>query len=316
MPTGNLTLLDLAFRQYNDTLTGLVEDVTVYAPEFSEIPVVTRPGITYKVGIRTALPPSQFRIANAGVTPGKSAYKQVIKEMFFLDAPIVVDEMIRKGDDGTLGDLVMQESQGVLQSSIITIGSQFYYGTSSDTNGFQGLRAQLSGIFAAGGTTSSTTAYAVWLNPHGVHFDVGRDGEIALPPPQRYPIPDPNATGKYYFAWATNLSCYIGLSILSDYSVWGVTGITNHLTSTTYDQALSDRLAAGLIELIPLVRRNGLKWFMNRRAHFMLQQSRTSINTQVGGAASGTPAWSPPPNALEGYPIVVTDSITNTEDNT
>ena len=316
MASGNLTLVDLVARQYNDVLTGLVEDVTVYAPEFSEIPVVTRPGITYRVGKRTQLPPSQFRIANAGVKPGKSAYRQEVKEMFFVDSPIVVDEMVKKGDDGSLGDLLAQESQGVLQATVILIGSQLYYGTSSDSNGFQGVRAQLSGVAGAGGTASSTSAYALWLNPHGVHFDVGRDGEIALPPFQRYPIPDTNNTGAYYFAWASNLSCYIGLSILSNYSAWAVTGITIHQTNSKYDQMMSDANAALLVSSIPLVRRNGLKWFMNRTAHFLLQSSRSSINTQVGGAASGTPAWSPPPNACEGYPIVVTDSITNTEDNT
>lgn len=316
MPSGSLSLYDLTTRQYNDRLTGLVEDVTVYAPEFSEIPVVTRPGTTYKVGKRTALPPSQFRIANAGVKPGKSAYRQEIKEMFFLDSPIIVDEMVKKGDDGTLGDLLSQESQGVLQASIILVGAQTYYGTSSDSNGFQGIRSQLSFVVGAGGSTSSTSAYALWLNPHGVHYDVGRDGEIALPPPNRYPIPDPNQTGAYYWAWATNLSCFIGLSVLSNYSCWAVTGITTHQSTGKYDQAMTDILAANLVSNIPLVRRNGLKWFMNRTAHFLLQQSRTSINTQVGGAASGTPAWSPPPTACEGYPIVVTDSILNTEDNT
>jgi hypothetical protein len=311
-----LSLYDLVTRQYSDPLTGLVEDVTIFAPEFSEIPVVTRPGITYRVLKRTALPTSQFRIANQGVTPGKSAYKSVIKEMYFLDAPIVLDESVRKGDDGTAGDLLAQESQGVLQSSIILIGSQFYYGTSSDSNGFSGLRTQISGQVAAGGTTNTTSAYAVWLNPHGVCFDVGKDGEIALPPFQRYLIPDGITTGAYFFGWASNLSCYIGLSVKSNYSVWAVTGISDHQTTPpTYDQPLTDKLAAGLVALIPLTRRNGLKWFMNRKSHWMLQQSRSAVNYQVAGAASGTPAWSSPPTALEGYPIVVTDSITNTEDN-
>jgi len=38
----NLNLLDLISNQGNDELTGLIEDVVTYAPEFSMIPVVVK----------------------------------------------------------------------------------------------------------------------------------------------------------------------------------------------------------------------------------------------------------------------------------
>jgi len=322
-----LTLYDLVTTQRNDILTGLVEDVTTYAPEFSQIPVVTRPGITYKILKRTALPASGFRPVNQGVAPAKSSFKQEVKEMFFLDAPINVDEAIVKGDDRSTGDILSHEAQGVLQSAIITIGSQTYYGAAQDgTNGFVGLRSQLSGIQYTTGSAAqqaaSTTCYGLWLNPWGVHYDVGRDGEIALPPFQRQQIPDPNNTGKNLFAWVTNLSTYIGLSVASNYSVWAISGIETVSQQTVtgvrlpvLTAALTDPVAAALVAKIPLNRRNGLVWFMNRTAHYTLQQSRTALNFQVAGAANGTGAWSPPPTAMEGFPIVVTDSITNTENN-
>lgn len=324
----NLTLYDLITTQHNDVLTGLVEDKTTYAPEFSQIPVVTRPGITYKVLQRTALPTAGFRQVNNGVTPGKSAYKQTVKEMFFLDAPIVVDEAIVKGDDRSTGDILSHEAQGVLQNAIITIGSQTYYGAAGDgSNGFVGLRSQLSGItFAtasAAQVANSTTCYGLWLNPWGVSYDVGRDGEIALPPFERQLVPGINgASGTVDFAWVTNLSSYIGLSVKSNYSVWAVSGIdavttvaVSGVRNPVLAAALTDPAAANLVSNIPLNRRNGLVWFMNRTAHYTLQQSRSALNFQVAGAANGTGAWSPPPNAMEGFPIVVTDSITNTENN-
>lgn len=314
MPSGNLTLLDLVTTQRNDILTGLVEDVTTYAPEFGQIPVETRAGTFYKVARRTALPTSQFRIINNGTTPTKSAYAEAIKEMFFVDTLINVDEAVIKGQDGSIGDLWTREAQGVLQSTLITIGAQVYYGTSSDANGFTGLRSQLSGTVAAGGTTNSTSAFLAWMNPWGVHFDVGRDGEIALPPPMRQQIAAASPGTGNLFAWVSNLSCYIGLTVNSASSVWAITGITTHLTSSTYDQACSDVNAGNLVSLIPVNRRQGLCWFMNRLSYFTLQASRSSINQQVAGA-SGQPGWAPPPNLLEGYPIVVTDSLTNTESN-
>jgi len=316
MAVTQLTILDLVTRQYSDILTGLVEDVTIFAPEFTEIPVTTRTGITYRVLSRTKIPTPSFRIANAGVAPVRSVYRSQIKEMFFLDAPIVLDEMVRKGDDGTAGDLLSQEAQGVLQGALIYIGSQVYYGTSNDGNGFHGLRGQLSDIVGAGGTTNSTSAYAVWTNPHGVCFDVGRDGEISLPPFQRYPIPDPNNSGSYYWGWASNLSMYIGLAVKSNYSVWAITGLTDTWSSAASNQYFTDSIAAKLVEKIPLARRTGLKWFINRSAWRYLQSSRSSLGYQPAGAVNGAPAWSPAPRECEGYPIVVTDSITNTEDNT
>jgi hypothetical protein len=320
----NLTLLDLITLQKNDPLTGLVEDVTTYAPEVSTIPVVIRPGITYYIAKRTALPTSGFRQINAGIASSKSSYKKEVKEMFPIDCQVTVDELIVKGDDHSIGDVLSHESQGALQSTLITVGSQTYYGAANDgTNGFVGLRAQMFGTASAGGTTNSTTAYALWLNPHGVSYDIGRDGVIAMPPFQRQQIPAPTGTGTI-FAWVSNISFYIGLAVKSNYSVWGVTGIDTTTVPTTgsflngqgtvYTHAMTDRNAASLVSQIPLVRRNGLTWFMNRTAHFLLQQSRTAINFQTAGPA-GTPAWSSRPEQCEGFPVVVTDSITNTEDN-
>jgi hypothetical protein len=322
----NLTLLDLITLQKNDPLTGLVEDVTTYAPEVSSIPVVVRPGITYYIAKRTALPSSGFRQVNQGIAASKSSFKKEVKEMFPIDCQITVDEMIVKGDDRSIGDILSHESQGALQSTLITVGAQTYYGTSTDnSNGFVGLRAQMYGTASVGGTTNSTTAYALWLNPHGVSYDVGKEGVIAMPPFQRQQIAAPTGTGNI-FAWVSNISFYIGLSVKSNYSVWGVTGITTHTTgsgagyfqngqNTVYDQAMTDRSAASLVSQIPLVRRNGLTWFMNRTSHFLLQQSRAAINFQSAGAANGSPAWSSRPELCEGFPIIVTDSISNLEDN-
>ena len=320
----NLTLLDLITLQKNDPLTGLVEDVTTYAPEVSSIPVVVRPGITYYIAKRTALPTSGFRQVNAGIASSKSSYKKEVKEMFPIDCQVTVDELIVKGDDRSTGDILSHEAQGALQSTLITVGSQTYYGAANDgSNGFVGLRAQMYGTSSVGGTTNSSTAYALWLNPHGVSYDVGKDGVIAMPPFQRQQIAAPSGTGTI-FAWVSNISFYIGLAVKSNYSVWGVTGITTHTTgssyvfpngaNTVYDQAFTDRAAASLVAQVPLVRRNGLTWFVNRQTHFLLQQSRTAVNFQTAGSA-GTPAWSSRPEMCEGFPIIVTDSITNTENN-
>ena len=314
MPAGNITLFDLITLQRNDILTGLVEDVTTYAPEFAVIPIVTRPGHYYEIVKRTALPTAAFRVVNNGTSAQKSAYKKEVKEMFFIDTPINMDEAALKADDKSSGDIWAHESQGVLQATLITLGAQTWYGTAADSNGFQGVRAQLAGSIGAGGSTNSTSAYLLWLNQWGCRFDVGENGQIAMPPPMRQQIAAASPGTGTLFAWVSNLSCWVGFSVMSNFSTWAVTGITTHQTTGKYDQALTDIIAAQLVSNIPLVRRQGLTWFLNRTTYFLLQQSRTSINQQVAGS-QGQPAWSPPPNMLEGYNIVVTDSILNSESN-
>lgn len=317
----NLSLLDLFTLQRNDPLTGLVEDVTTAAPEMDVFSAVPRAGTFYEVVRRTALPTVSFRNVNAGTVTTKSTYKKEVKEMFLLDGLINVDEAILKGDDKSAGDVWTLEAAGVLRSAMIILGAQVYYGTSADAKGFVGLRSQLSGSVVAGGTTNSTTAYLVWMDPKaGVRFDVGRDGAINMPPPMRQQLADPNDSTKSLFYWVSNLSCFIGLNVISDKSVWGVTGITAHQTSNANDQGLNDYLASSLIANIPMVRRTNLRWFMNRLAHATLQQSRTTINVASGystqsAGPGGTPAWAPPPESCAGYPITVTDSLTNTESN-
>lgn len=211
MATGVTTLLDIVQRTGSDALVGLIEDVTTYAPEFSIVPATTRVGTTYRVTRRVSLPTAGFRSVNDAGTLGKSAFKQEVKEMYFLDVPLQVDEAAVQADDMSAGDFLAQEAQGALQSATIALGSQMYYGTSADAKGFVGLQTQSVGKLPAGGTTNTTSAFLVWLNEQGVRFVVGRDGNIALPRWQRQAIMPTSSTQK--FAWVTNLSGYIGLMV-------------------------------------------------------------------------------------------------------
>lgn len=320
----NITLYDVITRNNNnDALTGLVEDVTIYSPEYSQIPVIVRAGTTYNTLARVALPNAGFRQLNQGITGSKSTYKQTVHEMLPIDCQILIDELAYKADNGITGDLLYQEGQGALQSVINKIGYQTWYGQQNDgSNGFVGMRSQLlsnlqnnpvpTAVTASNSATSST-AYALWLNPQGVSYSVGKMGEIAFPPFTRQWVPAGNAvnatgTNPGYFAWVSNISCFIGLTVASFESVFGITGITN-------TAPLTDNLGINLVETVPLTRRAGLTWFMNRVGYGSLQRSRSAINYQPAGAKSGTPAVSPPPIELEGFPIVVTDQISNTENN-
>lgn len=311
----NLTLYDVTTRNKNDALTGCVEDVTIFAPEFTVVPTVIRTGTKYDTLSRVGLPSVGFRLANQEISSSKSVYKKTTHEMFPLDGPITIDEVVYKADDGATGDLMMRESTGIYQGMINFVGNQFYYGTSTDgSNGFVGVRAQLlsnlqtnptATAVTASNSTNSTTAYGLWLDTQGVQFNIGNNGIISFPQFIRQRVGGIN-TGL--FAWVSNIQFFIGLGVASAESVFGITGIN-------YANPLTDNLGAQLMETVPLNRRPGFKWFMNRRAHTTLQLSRSSIKNQPSLPASGAPAFSGPPLALDGKEIVLTDSITNTEDN-
>lgn len=302
----NLTFLDLAARTGSDAVVGLIEDVTTSAPEFRSVLARPMPGTTYKLTRRTALPTAAFRDANpTSVSSTKSTYVQDLKEMYFLDCQLEVDEAIFKGDSRDIGDILADEAAGALESSFNTLGSQFYYGTSADAKGFAGLSSQLSvDTVYAGGTTNTTSAYLVDISLQGVHFVVGNMGEIALPAWMRQKV----AAGN--MAMVSNLSSYIGLNVGHSNAVYRVRGIdgTNKLT---------DAKGAELLSKIPTrIRAKGtLRWFMNPFAAYTLQNSRSAVG-QVNAGPGGVPAFAPFPTELQGIPIVLTDSLVNTETTT
>ena len=310
-----ITMLDLMALQRNDLLTGLVEDFTQFSPEITHFPTVSRPGTFYVFARRTALPSVAFRAANNGTTGTKSTYRQEFREMFFLDGIIDIDEAMVKGNDGTTGDLVTNEVNGVVQSAFNYLGQQIWYGRDQDANGFAGIRSQLSGLVNVGATSSSTSAYLVWLNPaKGVALDVGQAGAIACPPPIRQMVAVASPGSGNAFHWVTNLSTWVGLSVKSQYSAWALTGCNSTVSAGKYSNPISDFNATQLINKIPVTRRQGLVWFMNKTGQATLIGSRTAINNQPAGSDGG-PAYSPLADRLGGFPIVVSESILDTESN-
>lgn len=308
-----------------DEMTGLIEDVTTVAPEFTQFSAMSRAGTYYEVVSRVTLPTAQFRNTNAGVTPSKSTYKKAVKEMFNLDVALNVDEAIWKADQARLGAIWQLEAAGAMRAASILIGQQVYYGTSADASGFAGVRSQFSATVAGGGTTSTTSAYLLWMDAkEGCRFDVGNNGSFAISAPTRQQVQDPNASTKNFFAYVGNLQSWIGFNVGSAFSTFAITGLGTTITAPTTN-GLTDAKGSQLVSYVPIPRRNGLKWFMNRTSESILQQNRTTVNpgittysaayAQQPMGADGRPGFAPLPNSMVGYPIVITDSILNTETN-
>jgi hypothetical protein len=318
----NLTLYDLTILQRNDRYTGLIEDVTTLPMEWDTIAAVPREGWWYEIVKRIQYPTAQFRQVNNGVSSSRSIYKKEVKQMLFIDTQLVVDEAVWDADDASVGSVWQNEASGAMQAAAILIGQQTYYGTSADANGFIGLRSQFSAVVKAGGTTNTTSAYLLWEDEkEGIRYDVGKNGSFAISSPFRQQVTAPGvgATGNI-FAYVGNLKGYVGLFVGSNLSVWGVTGVTTTV-GTPGTNGLTDLLAQQLYASIPMKRRNKLRWYMNRTAEAVLQQNRSAITPSTGVAQyqpadpAGRPAYAPQPELLNGWPIVITDSILNTETN-
>jgi len=303
-----ITLHDLAKRTGSDAVIGLIEENLTFAPEFRTLPTRTVPGTMYKATLRTAFPATGFRGVNQGVGLSSSTYAQKTVECFFMDAQMQVDEAIVKADTREIGDVLTDEASGVVESTMIAIGSQIYYGTNADSKGFSGFVANVdsSMVVDAGGSGSTTTsAWFVFEDLKGVHVPVGNNGALDMANEWvRQQVVDPNDATKRLFAWVNNLSGYIGLNIGSKYSL----GRIKNIDAT---HPLTDTLGAQLLSKFP-VGRQPTRCFINRDAAYYLQKSRSSIGNQVADKR-GQGAFSPMPEEIQGIPIQRTDSITSTE---
>jgi hypothetical protein len=315
----NYTLFDLAILDRADEYTGLIDDVTYVAPEFSTFSAHKRPGTWYKVVKQTSLPQVYFRSANQGISASKSTFKSEIKQMFFLDCRLQLDEMIMEADPREIGGLWQETAKAAIRSASIAIGQQVYYGTGASVNGFPGVRSQLSYTYSVGTGPNTTSAYLLNVDPQiGCRFDVGQNGEFAISQPLRQQVND--AQGNSYFAYVGNLHSWIGFNVMSNMSCFAVTGIS----STSSANYLTDKAVAQLTAGIPIPRRKPIICFINRLAEMTLQLSRSTINIGISASplasyqpasSAGTPAFSPAPDRVNGFPIVLTDSILNTETN-
>jgi len=312
-----LTLLDITKRNGTDTAVGLVEEVTTFAPEIDAI--MGRPimGTTYKTRIRKTLPAGPtFRQANAGSDIVSSVYDQKISQCFIFDAQLRTDQAVADApEEGGRELLLADEAAGVLRQKAIGLGDQFYRGTTADANGFQGLQAFYDSTnmeVDATGTTSSvkTSAWFVWNDLQGVHFIFGNNAGLQMGQWRLQQVTDSNS--KAYMAYVNNCYGWIGLSINHTKSVARIKNIED-----TTGKYLTDSLIANALRKFPLSIRNSgnLKIFTSRLGAYTLQKSR-SVTIFSGMGSKATPGMEnigPTPTESMGVPIIVTDSVSDTE---
>lgn len=311
------TLLDIAKLNGNDSVVGLIEEVIQSAPEANLIPFRTIAGTTYKTLIRDGLPTVGFRAANDGVDPSKSNFKNKIVETFIFSGRIEVDQAVADAyEDGPEAWKAL-EAEGVMEAALQEFGKQFYYGLARGADGFPGLKefaikdaVTTNGdpmtVNATGSTASTATSvYAVVLGERAVTGVAGRGQGFTLPDFRLESITGVN--NKKHPGYVSDLSAWLGLQIVDQNSVRRILNITEDS-----GKGLTDSLLASLLATFP-VGKTPTALMLNRRSRSQLQKSRTVVLQGSGRGRPDQPVLAPLPTEYDGVPLVVTDSIGNTD---
>ncbi len=306
------TLLDIAKLNGNDTAVGLIEENLTYAPEISVFPARQIRGTSYKLVLRDSYPGVGFRTANDGVDATKSTFSNKLIECFILSAKIQADVAVASAYEGGAEAWKDVETMGAAKQALIELGSQIFYGTSVDDKGFPGLQEThtalaTSLVVDAGGTTAGTgsSVYGVKFGLDGVQLITGNNTTFSL---GEWRIESVAGSTGTFDAHVATLNAWVGLQVGSKYSV-------GRLKDATEDsgKGVSDAKLADLLRKYPV----GYKpdyWFMSRRSAYQLQTSRSATTVYTGPkTGTGSEVWAPMPTESNGIPIIVTDSLIDTE---
>lgn len=297
-----LTMLDIAKINGSDAAVGLIEENLNVAPEARMFPARTIKGVGFSTLIRTALPKGQFRKINTGVSPTKSKYAQKLVECSYYDGQMEMDVAAAQADEQGADHALALEADGHGQAALLTLGSQIWYGTGTggDADGFPGAVSVVDSAFVvdAGGTTASTASsvYGVKLGIKFINLIFGNDTVLNVGEWRKQTITRNTAEMT---AWKNSLEGWTGCQWVNKNAVCRIKKLT-----ADSGKGLTDALLGSIRSKLPV----GMEpdyWFMTKRSQEQLRASRTATNP------TGAPA--PLPTDAFGIPIVVTDSILNTE---
>ncbi len=312
-----LTILDIAKRNGSDAVVGLIDETTKAVPEVSGInpesgiivPGVadarTISGTSYKTLIRTGIPTVPFRNGNEGSTGLKCRYENKLVETFIMNPRWDVDKAIADKSEDGWQVLMADEAGGILEAAFQQLGKQFYYGRNTTygghAKGFNGLIDVVDAgyVVDAGGSTADTgsSVWAVKFGPKAVRWVYGANGSMDPTEVDQRDVRD--ADGNPYTAYFQEMFMYPGLQVGSARFIARIKKLTEDS-----GKGLTDAKMSALLEKFPVGIRPDA-FFMTKRSRRQLRDSRTATND--------TGKEAPLPSDYEGIPIVVTESLSNTE---
>lgn len=310
-----LNLLDVAKLNSDDRMIGLIEENLTFAPEISFFPAEQIEGTEYRTIKRTGFPTVAFRSVNQGVVPSKSSFEEQLHQCYVLSGRIECDVAAQAALKGGMARYEMIEASGVVRASMIKLGSQIWYGTTSDAKGFPGLKAITPkdaticpAVYDATGTTATTASsvYGVKFSTQDVNIITGNNATFNLGAFRDESIIDAGGTNKLPGRVA-DLMAWVGLQV-------GNINCVGRICNLTADsgKGLTDAVLSQWLEKFPVGYMPDEIW-MSRRSRGQLQRSCTVTLFGQGAGRPSQPNIAPIPTEYDGIPIRVTDSILNTD---
>jgi len=313
MAHDRMTAADVLAVNNSEEIIGCIVQTALLYPELAVFPASPVAKTKYSTLVRTALPSVGFRSINTGRDNSRATLTERTVEAMFLDASWDIDEAAaRKAEWGVEAACGIQR-QAHIDAAFGAIAAQIWQGTDASASGFAGLNSLLNGlndtmmVNAGGSGAACTSIWGIQFNPRVVRAE-GAERQVAevmlcFGLDARLAVGDtvydtlPTSDGTTMWGWKQAISGYVGLQACN-YDAFG--RIAN-LDST---HAASDDLIASLLSKFRVGRKPDYL-FMNRTSMKALQDSRTATNS------TGAPA--PFPTEAFGVPIIVTDSIPDTE---
>lgn len=305
------TMLDIAKLNGNDPAIGIIEEAIKACPEIALFPARQVKGVSYTTVRRTGRPTVGFRKANGGNDATKSTFAKDTHEMFILSGRIEVDKAVADAQEGGPSAMQADETVAIGQSTLEAVGSQVWYGVSANAAGFAGLEAitpasRITKSDCTSGATGKTSAYFVRYGvSNGVSFDLGNNSTIQLSDFRVETIYDTD--GKPLPGYVADLSGWMGLSVKTVESIMRICNIGTE----TGKLGISDKIIAAALSAWKGAAPDAL--YMNRTAAFLLQCSRTFALAGTGKIQGNVGPFAPMPTESNGIPIVITDSLVDTE---
>jgi hypothetical protein len=311
-----MNAIDLIKLNQADDMTGLIEENQNVAPELSLAPAFTIPGTSFTTCIRKNYPEGSFKPLGGGVQPGSQDFENKIVNVFGYANPLQEKkDRAASYRRGTAAWLSLAAS-GAVQGAFQKIGRAFYYGARAFGGGTDACPGLLDLYLAASKTIDATgttvdTASSVWFIKWGnqedgnVSFVFGNDRTLTLREWMlQQVVTDATVTPpKLADAWTNELAAGVGIQLNNVHAAVRIKKLTEDS-----GKGLTDALGYRALELFPVGWTPDVA-IMTKRSRRQLQESRSAL----GNVAYTGGAVAPIPTDLAGIPIVVTDSILNTE---
>ena len=316
-------MLEAAALQKNDVAVGLIEENIRFAPELTVFPSRVIPGTNYEAVIASGDPTVGFTAANDGPALTKTTLRKEMVACGIFRGAVEIDLAVERASQGSgLPSLEAIESSRIAQAAMRYIGRQIFYGTAYDSKGFVGLKAFTPKTAAAGlseivvdatGSAPNTgsSIYAVKFGIQDVHLVFGANQVLELSEFRDQQLTN-STTGGKFAGRVAELTAYIGMQRINVNSVGRILNVTGETGKMASDSLLSQLLEKFPVGFTPDA------FFMSRRSHSQLSRSRSvtifsTLGVNPGPNARTSPVIATSVPDYNGIPIVVTDSILNTD---